>query len=155
MSTPTKPTKPAASAGAAAQQGAAPTKTASRKAKAKKRALKGITSGIVMIKATFNNTIVTITDRQGNAIVWSTPGMVGFTGSKKSTPFAAQVAAAEAAKRAKDLGIDSVDVLVKGPGSGRESAIRAIAAAGIQILSIRDVTPIPHNGVRPPKKRRV
>jgi small subunit ribosomal protein S11 len=131
------------------------TKTATRKAKAKKRSLKGVTSGLVLIKATFNNTIVTITDRQGNTIVWATPGVVGFTGSKKSTPFAAQVAAGEAAKRAKDLGIDSVDVLVKGPGSGRESAIRAIAAAGIQVLSIRDVTPIPHNGCRPRKKRRV
>ena len=110
---------------------------------------------MVMIKATFNNTIVTVADKQGNTIVWATPGVVGFAGSKKSTPFAAQVAAAEAAKRAKELGIDTVDVLVKGPGSGRESAIRAIAAAGIQILSIRDITPIPHNGCRPRKKRRV
>lgn len=133
----------------------ATTKTASKKAKAKKRALKGVTTGLVTIKATFNNTIVTITDRQGNAIVWATPGIVGFTGSKKSTPFAAQMAAAEAAKRAKDLGIETVDVLVNGPGSGRESAVRAIAAAGIQIMTIRDTTPIPHNGCRPRKKRRV
>jgi small subunit ribosomal protein S11 len=133
----------------------ATTKTASKKAKAKKRALKGVTTGLVTIKATFNNTIVTITDRQGNAIVWATPGVVGFTGSKKSTPFAAQMAAAEAAKRAKDLGIESVDVLVNGPGSGRESAVRAIAAAGIQVMTIRDTTPIPHNGCRPRKKRRV
>ena len=147
--------KPAKSAAAAQQPNAENTKTATRKAKAKKRALKGITSGIVMIRATFNNTIITITDRQGNTIVWSTPGVCGFTGSKKSTPFAAQVAAAEAAKRAKDLGIETVDVLVKGPGSGRESAIRAIASAGVQILSIRDITPIPHNGCRPRKKRRV
>lgn len=131
------------------------TKTATKKAKAKKKSLKGITTGMVMIKATFNNTIVTVADKQGNTIVWATPGVVGFSGSKKSTPFAAQVAAAEAAKRAKELGIDTVDVLVKGPGSGRESAIRAIAAAGIQILSIRDITPIPHNGCRPRKKRRV
>ncbi len=151
MSSPTKANKPASTS----QAGAAPTKTSTRKAKAKKRALKGVTSGIAMIAATFNNTIITITDRQGNTIVWATPGVVGFTGSKKSTPFAAQVAAGEAAKRAKDLGIESVDVLVKGPGSGRESAIRAISAAGLQILSIRDVTPIPHNGCRPRKKRRV
>jgi len=151
MSTPTKATKPDATT----QQGASQTKTATRKAKAKKRSLKGITSGIAIISATFNNTIITITDRQGNTIVWATPGVVGFTGSKKSTPFAAQVAAAEAAKRAKELGLESVDVLVKGPGSGRESAIRAISAAGLQILSIRDVTPIPHNGCRPRKKRRV
>lgn len=133
----------------------ASTKTASKKAKAKKRSLKGVNTGLVTIRATFNNTIVTITDRQGNAIVWATPGVVGFTGSKKSTPFAAQMAAAEAAKRAKDLGIESVDVLVNGPGSGRESAVRAIAAAGIQIMTIRDTTPIPHNGCRPRKKRRV
>jgi small subunit ribosomal protein S11 len=108
-----------------------------------------------MIKATFNNTIITITDRQGNTIVWGTPGVSGFTGSKKSTPFAAQIAAGEAAKRAKELGIETVEVLVKGPGSGRESAIRAIQAAGIQVTTIRDVTPIPHNGCRPRKKRRV
>ena len=146
-----KETKPAAGT----QQQQAASKTATRKAKQKKRSLKGITSGIVMIKATFNNTIITIADRQGNTIVWATPGVSGFTGSKKSTPFAAQVAAGEAAKRAKELGIDTVEVLVKGPGSGRESAIRAIQAAGIQVTMIRDVTPIPHNGCRPRKKRRV
>jgi small subunit ribosomal protein S11 len=147
-----KVTKPAA---ANSQQQQDTSKTATRKAKQKKRSLKGITSGIVMIKATFNNTIITIADRQGNTIVWATPGIAGFTGSKKSTPFAAQVAAGEAAKKAKDLGIESVEVLVKGPGSGRESAIRAIQAAGIQVTTIRDVTPIPHNGCRPRKKRRV
>lgn len=146
-----KVTKPAAMS----QQQQAASKTATRKAKQKKRSLKGITSGIVMIKATFNNTIITIADRQGNTIVWATPGMSGFTGSKKSTPFAAQLAAGEAAKRAKELGIETVEVLVKGPGSGRESAIRAIQAAGIQVTTIRDVTPIPHNGCRPRKKRRV
>ena len=146
-----KETKPAA----ASQQAQAASKTATRKSKQKKRSLKGITSGIVMIKATFNNTIITITDRQGNTIVWATPGVSGFTGSKKSTPFAAQIAAGEAAKRAKELGIETVEVLVKGPGSGRESAIRAIQAAGIQVTTIRDVTPIPHNGCRPRKKRRV
>jgi small subunit ribosomal protein S11 len=133
----------------------AQSKISTRNAKAKKRSLKGITSGIAMIKATFNNTIITITDKQGNTIAWATPGVVGFTGSKKSTPFAAQVAAGEAAKRAKDLGIETLEVLVKGPGSGRESAIRALAAAGLQITVIRDVTPIPHNGCRPRKKRRV
>jgi len=131
------------------------TKTATRKAKAKKRSLKGVTSGIATIKATFNNTIITIADKQGNTVVWATPGVVGFTGSKKSTPFAAQVAAAEAAKRARELGIETVEVLVKGPGSGRESAIRALQASGLQVTTIRDVTPIPHNGCRPRKKRRV
>ena len=137
------------------EQQAAQTTATTRTAKAKKRSLKGVTSGIVTIKATFNNTIITIADRQGNTIVWSTPGVCGFTGSKKSTPFAAQVAAGEAAKRAKDLGIESVDVLVKGPGTGRESAIRALASAGLQVLTIRDVTPVPHNGCRARKKRRV
>ena len=131
------------------------TKTATRKAKAKKRSLKGVTSGIATIKATFNNTIITISDKQGNTVVWATPGVCGFTGSKKSTPFAAQVAAAEAAKRAREVGIETVEVLVKGPGSGRESAIRALQASGLQVTSIRDVTPIPHNGCRPRKKRRV
>ena len=149
-----KVTKPAAAAATSQQQQAA-SKTATRKAKQKKRSLKGITSGLVLIKASFNNTIITIADRQGNTIVWATPGVVGFTGSKKSTPFAAQLAAGEAAKRAKELGIETVEVLVKGPGSGRESAIRAIQAAGIQVTTIRDVTPIPHNGCRPRKKRRV
>ena len=123
--------------------------------KVKKKSLKGITSGIVHIQATFNNTIVTVADKQGNTIVWASPGLVGFSGSKKSTPFAAQVAATEAARRAKDMGLVSVDVLVKGPGSGRESAIRALQAAGLTVTSIKDVTPMPHNGCRPRKKRRV
>lgn len=124
-------------------------------AKAKKKSLKGITSGIATILASFNNTIITIADKQGNTITWASPGLVGFSGSKKSTPFAAQLAATDAARRAKDLGLVSVDVLVKGPGSGRESAIRAIAAAGLAVTSIRDITPIPHNGCRSRKKRRV
>lgn len=124
-------------------------------AKAKKKSLKGITSGIATIMASFNNTIVTISDKQGNTITWASPGLVGFSGSKKSTPFAAQLAATDAARRAKDLGLVSVDILVKGPGSGRESAIRAISAAGLAVTSIRDITPIPHNGCRPRKKRRV
>jgi small subunit ribosomal protein S11 len=117
--------------------------------------LKGVTSGIVHVKATFNNTLITITDKQGNAISWSSPGAVGFNGSKKSTPFAAQVAATAAAREAKDLGLNSVEIEVKGPGSGRESAIRAVQAAGLNVTSIRDVTPMPHNGCRPRKKRRV
>lgn len=131
------------------------TRAEKRKEKAKKRALKGVTAGIVHIQASFNNTIVTITDRQGNVIVWSTPGVVGFNGSKKSTPFAAQVAASDAARKAKDLGLQTVEVLVKGPGSGRESAIRAIQANGLAVTSIKDVTPLPHNGCRSRKKRRV
>lgn len=133
----------------------AATKTALRKEKAKKKALKGITTGLAHIQATFNNTMVTITDKQGNVIVWSTPGVVGFSGSKKSTPFAAQVAASDAARKAKELGLKSVDVYVKGPGSGRESAIRALQANGLLVTSIKDVTPLPHNGCRARKKRRV
>lgn len=128
----------------------------STKEKAKKKKIaKGVTSGIAHILASFNTTIITITDRQGNVLVWSTPGLVGYSGSKKSTPFAAQVAATDAARKAKEIGIKEVDVLVKGPGSGRESAIRAIQAAGINVLSIKDITPIPHNGCRPRKKRRI
>ncbi|OGX34922.1 MAG: 30S ribosomal protein S11 [Omnitrophica WOR_2 bacterium RIFCSPHIGHO2_02_FULL_52_10] len=125
-----------------------------KKEKSKKKTL-SVTSGVAHIKATFNNTVITITDPQGNVIVWSTPGVVGFSGSKKSTPFAAQVASSDAARRAKDFGLKSVEVLVKGPGSGRESAIRALQANGLTVTSIRDVTPLPHNGCRPRKKRRV
>jgi small subunit ribosomal protein S11 len=124
--------------------------------KAKKKKLaRGITSGIAHIQASFNNTIITITDKQGNVLVWSAPGVVGYSGSKKSTPFAAQIAAVDAARKAKEIGIKEVDVYVKGPGSGRESAIRALQATGLTVTSIRDVTPIPHNGCRPKKKRRV
>ena len=126
------------------------------KEKAKKKKLaKGITSGIAHIQASFNNTVITITDKQGNALVWSAPGIVGFSGSKKSTPFAAQMAATYAAKKAKDMGVKEVEVYVKGPGSGRESAIRALQASGLTVTFIKDVTPIPHNGCRPKKKRRV
>lgn len=121
----------------------------------KKKIAKGITSGIAHIQASFNNTIITITDKQGNVLVWSAPGIVGYSGSKKSTPFAAQIAAADAAKKAKEVGLKEIEVYVKGPGFGRESAIRALQAAGLTITSIRDVTPIPHNGCRPKKKRRV
>lgn len=112
-------------------------------------------TGKAHIKATFNNTLVSITDNYGNVISWASAGGVGFKGSRKNTPFAAQVAAENAAKTAMDLGLRSVDVEVKGPGSGREAAIRSLQAAGLEIQSIRDVTPIPHNGCRPPKKRRV
>ena len=123
--------------------------------KAKKKGLRGITAGVVHIQASFNNTLINISDKQGNTIVWSSPGVVGFSGSKKSTPFAAQVAATDAARRAKDLGLQTVEVYVNGPGSGRESAIRALQAAGLMVTAIKDVTPIPHNGCRPRKKRRV
>jgi len=126
-----------------------------QKTKRKGKKVLTSTAGIAHIQASFNNTIVTITDRQGNVISWSSPGVVGFKGSKKSTPFAAQVAAGDAAKKAKDLGLVEVEVYVNGPGSGRESAIRAIAASGLTIKTIRDVTPVPHNGCRPPKRRRV
>jgi small subunit ribosomal protein S11 len=124
------------------------------KAKKKKMA-KGITSGIAHIQASFNNTIISITDKQGNALATSSAGAVGYTGAKKSTPFAAQIAATDAARKAKEIGIKEVEVLVKGPGIGRESAIRALQAAGLAVLSIKDVTPVPHNGCRPKKKRRV
>ena len=121
----------------------------------KKIERKNISTGIAHIQATFNNTIVTITDVVGNVISWSTCGAKGFKGSRKSTPFAAQVAAEDAAKKAQEHGLRSVEVWVKGPGSGRESALRALQAAGLLITLIRDVTPIPHNGCRPPKRRRV
>lgn len=121
----------------------------------KKKIAKGITSGIAHIRASFNNTIITITDKQGNTMAWSAPGIVGYSGSKKSTPFAAQIAATDAARKAKDIGIKEVEVHVKGPGSGRESAIRALQASGLIITTIKDVTPIPHNGCRAKKRRRV
>lgn len=121
----------------------------------KKIERKNIPTGIAHIQATFNNTIVTITDVGGNVISWSTSGAKGFKGSRKSTPFAAQVAAEDAAKKAQEHGLRSVEVWVKGPGSGRESALRALQAAGLNITLIKDVTPIPHNGCRPPKRRRV
>lgn len=127
----------------------------SKRKKTKKKAGRIESTGIVHIKASFNNTIITITDSKGNVICWSTAGKAGFKGSKKSTPFAAQVAAQASAREALDLGMRRVEVYVKGPGSGREAAIRSIQAAGLEIMAIRDVTPIPHNGCRPPKKRRV
>jgi len=125
-------------------------------AKAKKRKVRrNVTSGIVHIKATFNNTIVTITDTKGDTICWSTAGNSGFKGSRKSTPFAGQLAAQAAAEKAIKCGMKDVDVRVKGPGSGRESAINALEAAGLAVKTIEDVTPLPHNGCRPPKRRRV
>ena len=122
---------------------------------AKKKTKKNVQSGICHIQSTFNNTIVTITDVIGNVVSWSSAGVRGFKGSRKSTPFAAQLAAEDAAKKAMDHGMRSISVFVKGPGSGRESALRALQAAGFKITLIRDVTPIPHNGCRPPKRRRV
>lgn len=120
-----------------------------------RKARKNITSGVAHVNSTFNNTMITITDAQGNAIAWSSAGMQGFKGSRKSTPFAAQVAAEDCAKKAQEHGMQTLEVEVNGPGSGRESALRALQAAGFTITSIRDVTPIPHNGCRPPKRRRV
>jgi small subunit ribosomal protein S11 len=125
------------------------------KPRVKKKEKKNIHSGDVIVNSTFNNTLVTITDKQGNVISWSSAGMMGFKGSRKSTPYAAQVAAEDASKKAQEHGLKEVDVRVKGPGSGRESALRAISSVGIVVKSIVDVTPVPHNGCRPPKRRRV
>ncbi len=121
----------------------------------KRRERKNIMSGIAHVNSTFNNTIITITDAQGNVISWSTAGVMGFKGSRKSTPYAAQMAAEDAGKKAQEHGMSTLEVEVKGPGSGRESALRALQAIGFTITTLRDVTPIPHNGCRPPKRRRV
>jgi small subunit ribosomal protein S11 len=121
----------------------------------KRRERKNVAYGIAHIKSSFNNTIITITDQQGNTLAWASAGNVGFKGSRKSTPFAAQLAAETVAKRAMEHGVRKVDVMVKGPGSGRETAIRTIQNTGIEVVGIKDVTPIPHNGCRPPKRRRV
>ncbi len=121
----------------------------------KKKERKNILNGVAHIRSTFNNTIVTITDASGNALAWASSGSQGFKGSRKSTPFAAQVAAEVAAKKAMEHGVQNIEVYVKGPGSGREAALRALQAAGFNITVIKDVTPIPHNGCRPPKRRRV
>lgn len=127
------------------------TKTTSRK----RRVKKNVSAGIAHIHSTFNNTIVTITDTQGNAVSWSSAGALGFKGSRKSTPFAAQMASEAAAKTAVEQGMKTLEVTVKGPGAGREAAIRSLQAVGLEITAIRDVTPVPHNGCRPPKRRRV
>ncbi len=121
----------------------------------RKKVKKNVAEGIAHIHASFNNTIVTITDRQGNALAWATAGSSGFKGSRKSTPFAAQVAAEQAGRAAQEYGVKNLEVRIKGPGPGRESAVRALHAVGFKITSISDVTPIPHNGVRPPKRRRI
>ena len=124
-------------------------------AKGKKKIKKTVAKGIVYVKATFNNTIVTITDKNGNTLCWDSAGSIGYKGSRKSTPFAAQQAAASAAAKAQKFGLKEVEVRVKGPGSGRESAIRALSASGLTVRGIEDITPLPHNGCRPRKKRRV
>ena len=126
-----------------------------KKSRSKKKARVSDSNGVAHIKATFNNTIISITDNKGQVLSWASAGRAGFKGSKKSTPFAAQQAAAAAAKEAMDMGLRKVEVWVKGPGSGREAAIRSLSAAGLEVTLIRDVTPIPHNGCRPPKRRRV
>jgi small subunit ribosomal protein S11 len=126
-----------------------------KKIRAKKKVKKNISTGVVHIQSTFNNTIVTITDSGGNVLAWSSAGVQGFKGSRKSTPFAAQMAAEDAAKKAREHGLKTVEVYVKGPGPGRESALRALQATGFNVVMIKDVTPIPHNGCRPPKRRRV
>src|SRR5512140_1001482 len=141
--------KPAAAGGAAAPEKKGKKKTF------KKKERKHIPHGLVHVQASFNNTIVTITDMAGNTVSWKSSGSLGFRGSRKGTPFAAQQAAANSANQARDHGMRSVDVVVSGPGSGRESAVRALASSGLDVRSIRDVTPVPHNGCRPPKKRRV
>ena len=125
------------------------------KASRKKKEKKNVQNGIAHIQSTFNNTIITITDMNGNTLAWSSAGSQGFKGSRKSTPFAAQLAADDAAKKAQEHGVQNIEVYVKGPGSGREAALRALQAAGFNVTLIRDVTPIPHNGCRPPKRRRV
>jgi small subunit ribosomal protein S11 len=128
---------------------------AKEKARVKRREKKNIASGVAHVNASFNNTMITITDAQGNAISWSSSGAMGFKGSRKSTPYAAQVAAEDAGRKAQEHGMRSIEIEVSGPGSGRESALRALQACGFQVTSIRDVTPIPHNGCRPRKRRRV
>jgi small subunit ribosomal protein S11 len=133
------------------RQGFMATKTAQPKKKVKR----SVANGVVHIQSTFNNTIVTITDGAGNTVAWSSAGVLGFKGSRKSTPFAAQVAAEDAAKKAVEAGMKNVEVFIKGPGPGRESALRALQNTGFHVTSIKDVTPVPHNGCRPPKRRRV
>lgn len=129
--------------------------SSSSASRARKRIRKSVSDGIVHIHASFNNTIITITDRQGNTLAWATSGAAGFKGSRKSTPFAAQVAAESAGRAAQEYGIKNLEVRIKGPGPGRESSVRALNALGIRIVSIADVTPLPHNGCRPPKRRRI
>lgn len=152
--TPATPATPSTAAAASAASAPAATKSTTR-TRGGKRGKKQIADGVAHIHASFNNTIVTISDRQGNTLSWATAGGSGFRGSRKSTPYAAQVAAEHAGEAAKEYGVKNLEVLVKGPGPGRESSIRALNAIGYKITNITDVTPIPHNGCRPPKKRRV
>ena len=133
----------------------APSKTAGKKKAFKKREKKSIPVGVVHVQASFNNTIITFTDQTGNVVAWSSSGSLGFRGSRKGTPYAAQQASLTAANKAKEVGMRTVEVRVAGPGAGRESAVRALSTAGIEVRGIKDVTPIPHNGCRPPKRRRV
>ena len=149
------PKAPAAAKAPAAEKGAAGAEGRPAPAPRRKREKKVVPHGAAHIKASFNNTIVSITDAQGNTICWATAGASGWKGSRKSTPYAAQVTAESAAKKAVDAGMRSVEVFVKGPGAGREAAIRALEASGLAVTAITDVTPIPHNGCRPPKRRRV
>ncbi|MFW6034960.1 MAG: 30S ribosomal protein S11 [Halothermotrichaceae bacterium] len=128
---------------------------AKKKRRRKKKIKRNINKGQAHIRSTFNNTIISITDDNGNVIAWSSAGKVGYEGSRKSTPFAAQIAAEDAAQQAVDIGVKEIEIYVKGPGSGRESAIRSLQAAGLEVSLIKDITPIPHNGCRPPKRRRV
>ncbi|MFC1594419.1 30S ribosomal protein S11 [Candidatus Omnitrophota bacterium] len=126
-----------------------------KKQRSKKKVVRKVSSGIVRIQATFNNTIITISDKEGHTLAWSSPGVMGFSGSKKSTPFAAQIAASDAAKKVKEMGVQEVQIFVRGPGSGREAAVRAFQASGLNVISVKDITPIPHNGCRGRKRRRV
>ena len=132
-----------------------PSTNATPSARVRKKVKKNVAEGIAHVHASFNNTIITITDRQGNALSWATSGGAGFKGSRKSTPFAAQIAAEQAGKAAQECGVKNVEVRIKGPGPGRESAVRALNAIGLKITSISAVTPVPHNGCRPPKRRRI
>jgi small subunit ribosomal protein S11 len=152
---PAKGAAKAAAAGAAPAAAAAPAAGKKRPAKAKRRERRVVPSGMAFIQSSFNNTLVTLTDPQGGVLSWGSAGSSGFKGSRKSTPYAAQVAAEGAARKAMEQGLRQVEVFVKGPGSGREAAIRALQASGLTVTSITDVTPIPHNGCRPPKRRRV
>ncbi len=146
---------PAGAGGAGPAGSATPSGAPAARKPAKKKAKKNVATGIAYVQSTFNNTVVTITDVNGNTVAWSSAGSRGFKGSRKSTPFAAQLAAEEAARKAMEHGMRTVAIFVKGPGAGRESAVRALHTVGLKVANIRDVTPIPHNGCRPPKRRRV
>jgi small subunit ribosomal protein S11 len=150
-----KPEKPARAAKAAAEGAPAGEEAPAKKAPAKKREKKNVPFAIANVHASFNNTVITITDQTGNVLAWSSAGCIGFKGSRKGTPFAAQLAAQAAGNAAKEHGVRQVEVRVKGPGAGREASIRAMQAIGIEVKAIKDITPIPHNGCRPPKRRRV